>query len=704
MVIRNRFICLFFCKFVALMSPNNNLNIDLDNAEFLSALNLLQNTNRSVFLTGKAGTGKSTFLKYVCAHTKKRHVVLAPTGIAAVNVGGMTLHSFFKIPFKPLLPGDPDYSNARIKKTMRYSREKIKLLKELELIIIDEISMVRCDIIDFIDRVLRFFSGNNREPFGGKQLLFVGDVFQLEPVIKSDMAEILKREYRQLFFFNAHTFDELGLIPIELKKVYRQTNAPFIAMLDRIRVGHPTREDMAALDSRVNPHIDERDNSSFTITLATRRDTVDSINEAHMSALDTAEHTFEGVIEGTFADNDLPTNKELIIKQGAQVIFIRNDADGRWVNGTLGHVSAVDDENIEVTLEDGSSHKIEPETWENIQYSYDEKEKKVIDKLLGTFKQFPIKPAWALTVHKSQGLTFNRVVIDFTGGAFAGGQAYVALSRCTSLEGITIVHRMGERDIFVNPAIIDFSRQFNDRHAIDRALTRAKALGLYSQAVRALDQDRFAEAVDHFAEAMKLHNVVGEPYFKRFVTSKLNRFKRLKDSLKERDDIIAKQDDTLRQLALEFTALGDNALNRGQLVSEPEMTYSGHSYSSLDPITIKSAMANYDKALRIYPQCIEAMTGKAHLLVAVGEDKMAQDALRMALKINPKCFDALMALAALRENHNDIAAAVKTLKRAARHHRKRPEPHEALAAIYEKVGLDDLADEHADIARRLRER
>ncbi|MBP5561622.1 MAG: AAA family ATPase [Muribaculaceae bacterium] len=677
--------------------------IDLDNAEFLSALNLIQNTNRSVFLTGKAGTGKSTFLKYICAHTKKRHVVLAPTGIAAINVGGMTLHSFFQIPFKPLLPDDPDYSASRIRKTIRFTREKVKLIKDLELIIIDEISMVRCDIIDYIDRVLRHFSGNNREPFGGKQLLFVGDVFQLEPVIKSDMAEILRRHYRQMFFFNAHTFERLGLIPIELKKVYRQTNAPFVAMLDRIRLGHPSRDDMAALDARVNPNVDERDNSTFTITLATRRDTVDSINEAHMSALDTPEYAFEGTIEGTFPDNDLPTNKELVLKQGAQVIFIRNDADNRWVNGTLGQVSAVDDENIEVTLEDGSSHKLEPEMWENIQYTYDEKEKKVVEKQLGSFTQYPIKPAWALTVHKSQGLTFNNVVIDFTGGAFTGGQAYVALSRCTSLEGITLTHRLAERDIFVNPAIVQFSRQFNDRHAIDEALTRAKARGLYSQAVRALDEDRFAEAVDHFAEAMKLHNVIAEPYFKRFVTSKLNRFKRFKETIKERDEIIAKQDKTLKQLALEFTAMGDNALGRGDLVGEPAMTYGGHAYPTLDAITIKSAMANYDKALRIYPQCIEAMTGKAHLLVAVGEDKRAEDALRQALKINPKCFDALMALAALRESQNDIATAVKTLKRAVRHHRKRPEPHEALAAIYEKVGLDDLAEEHADIARRLRQ-
>ena len=212
-------------------------NIDLDNPEFQNLWSLIQQTQQSVFLTGKAGTGKSTFLKYICAHTKKKFVVLAPTGIAAVNVGGQTLHSFFKIPFKPLLQNDPEYAPRMIEKTLRFSKDKIRLIKELDLIIIDEISMVRADIIDHIDRVLRHFTRNNREPFGGKQLLFVGDIFQLEPVVTRDMYEILRREYNRMFFFNARVFNQLGLIPIELVRVYRQEDGPFVALLDRVRAG-----------------------------------------------------------------------------------------------------------------------------------------------------------------------------------------------------------------------------------------------------------------------------------------------------------------------------------------------------------------------------------------------------------------------------------------------------------------------------------
>ena len=252
-------------------------NIDLDNPEFQHAWDLIQHTHRSVFLTGKAGTGKSTFLKYICQNTEKKFVVLAPTGIAAVNVGGQTLHSFFKIPFKPILPTDPDFIPRQIRKTLRYPKDKVKLIRELELIVIDEISMVRADIIDFVDNVLRIYSGNMREPFGGKQLLFVGDIFQLEPVATTDTRDILRRCYNQFFFFNAHVFSSLGLVPIELQKIYRQTDNAFISLLDRVRINKATQADIKLLNSRYNAAYCGS-NDSFTMTLATRRDTVDSIN------------------------------------------------------------------------------------------------------------------------------------------------------------------------------------------------------------------------------------------------------------------------------------------------------------------------------------------------------------------------------------------------------------------------------------------
>jgi tetratricopeptide (TPR) repeat protein len=653
-----------------------------------------------VFLTGKAGTGKSTFLKYICAKTNKEHVVLAPTGIAAVNVGGQTLHSFFKIPFKPLLPDDPDFSPRRIRKTLRYSAQKVKLIRKLELIIIDEISMVRCDIIDFIDKVLRIYSANMREPFGGKQLLFVGDIFQLEPVITRDMRDILRRYYDQFFFFNARVFGRLGLIPIELRKIYRQTDSNFISMLDRVRVSRATPYDIQLLNSRCNLDYKEPDDG-LVMTLASRRDTVDSINDNHMQALDTPEYVFNGVVTDVFPDNDLPTNKELTLKQGAQVIFIRNDREGRWVNGSLGKVSRLDSDGIEVELENGDGYVIEQEIWENVQYSYDEKEKKVVENVVGTFKQYPIKPAWALTVHKSQGLTFNNIVIDFAGGAFSSGQTYVALSRCTSLEGITLLKPLSQRDIIVNTAIVDFSRQFNNQAVINDAMLLEKANGLYSMASIAFEHDDFSRCVDCFAQAMEIHNVIADPVAQRLIKIKFNKFDRLNKKIKNLEDVIDSQNKMLNDLAAEFTAMGDQSLGMGQLAQEDEVAY-GNAKSHLDEISIKSALANYNKALRLSDGYVPAMLGKARLMEAIGETEKAVAQLEMILVSNKNCYDALMALGAIHEKEKDISAAIKVYKRATRASRTAVEPYVALVRVYEKIGLDDVADEFRDIVKQMR--
>ena len=682
------------------MNNVNLENIDLDNLEFQNAWNLIRNTHRSVFLTGKAGTGKSTFLKYICANTTKKHVVLAPTGIAAVNVGGQTMHSFFKIPFKPLLPDDPDFSPRRIRKTLRYSSQKVKLIRQLDLIIIDEISMVRCDIIDFIDKVLRIYSGNMREPFGGKQLLFVGDIFQLEPVITRDMRDILRRYYQQFFFFNARVFNKLGLIPIELRKIYRQTDSNFISMLDRVRVSNASHNDLQLLNARYDPDYKELDDK-FVMTLATRRDTVDSINDAHMQALDTTEYVFIGQVTDVFPDNDLPTNKELTLKKGAQVIFIRNDKEGRWVNGTLGKVYRLDESGIEVELENGECYVIDQETWENVQYTYDEKEKKVIENVVGIFRQYPIKPAWALTVHKSQGLTFNNIVIDFAGGAFSSGQTYVALSRCTSLEGITLLKPLSQRDIIVNTAIVDFSRQFNNQAVINDAMLIEKANGLYTMASVAFEHDDFSRCVDCFTQAMEIHNVISNPVAKRLIKIKFNKFHRLNAKIKTLEEVIDSQNKMLNELAQEFTAMGDQALGIGQLAQEDEVTY-GNAKTRLDEIAIKSSMANYNKALRLSEGFVPALLGKARLLEAIGESDKAISQLEKILENNKNCYDALMALAAINEKEKDISAAIKLYKRAARASRTAIEPVVSLARVYDKIGLDDIADEYRDIAKQMR--
>ena len=302
--------------------------LDTNNHEWQEALQIIQHTRRSLFLTGKAGTGKSTFLRYVAQHTSKRHVILAPTGIAAINAGGSTLHSFFRLPFHPLLPNDSQYSPRNIRKTLRYPSSHIKLLNELELIIIDEISMVRADIIDFIDKVLRIYCHNMREPFGGKQLLLVGDAFQLEPVLKEEDRRMLQPHYASPYFFCAHIFEQMQLLSIELTKVYRQTNDEFVKILDRIRNNSATPDDLQRLNSRVGAAHTVH-SSNISITLAARRDTVDYINERQLATLEGDSVTFRGTIKGEFPETSLPTPMELEVKPGAQVIFVKNDQEKR---------------------------------------------------------------------------------------------------------------------------------------------------------------------------------------------------------------------------------------------------------------------------------------------------------------------------------------------------------------------------------------
>ena len=675
-------------------------NIDLNNPEFQDAWDVLQRTHRSVFLTGKAGTGKSTFLKYIRDNTKKNTVVLAPTGIAAVNVGGQTMHSFFKIPFKPMVPDDPDYANpARMRKMLRYTKEKVKLIQQLELIIIDEISMVRADIIDFVDRVLRVYSGNMREPFGGKQLLLVGDIFQLEPVVTHDTRDILRRYYKHFFFFNARAFEQINLVSIELRKIYRQSDNDFISLLDRVRINRATAADIARLNQRCNPDYHES-NDEFVITLATRRDTVDSINDDHMQALKTPEYVFEGAIEGDFPENSLPTAYHLALKEGAQVIFIRNDKEGRWCNGTIARITRLNENSVFVALESGEEIRVDQEIWENVLYTYNEKEKKVEEKILGTFSQIPIKPAWALTVHRSQGLTFNRVVIDFAGGAFTGGQTYVALSRCTSMEGITLLKPLSERDIIVNLAVVDFSRQFNNRQLINEAMEQERANQLYRRAIHAFENQEFEDCVNYFAEAMKIKDQLQNEAVKRLISRKLNSFKKQARTIERLNQVIENQKKTLQGLALEYAALGDQAMamDESGVVGEGSVNYG----KRLDDIAIRSALANYDKALRIMPDCVEAMIGKARLLMTLDQADSAEEALNKALEIDKNNYRAHMTMAELMEQLRDVPEAIKSYKRAAKADKKRPEPHDRLQAIYEKIGLDDLADEEQEIADRLR--
>lgn len=659
-------------------------NIDLDNPEFQAIWNLIRYTNQSVFMTGKAGTGKSTFLRYICANTTKKHVILAPTGIAAVNVGGQTLHSFFRLPFKPLLTTDPDFARDRIKKRLKYSSSHIKLLRELELIVIDEISMVRADIIDFIDKILRVYTGNHRQAFGGKQMLIVGDIFQLEPVLTGDIRDILSREYTIPYFFNAHVFHQTELVPIELRKVYRQTDSTLLSMLDRIRVGHPLPTDINLLNSRITHPDSDRSNDDMVMTLATKREMVDSINSRHLDELATPAVTYIGSVNKDFPENSYPNAIELTLKVGAQVVFIKNDIDKRWVNGTLGKVYATNTDNVVIETENGEKHTVDMAVWNNIKYRYDEKSKKVTEEVVGTFTQYPVKLAWALTIHKSQGLTFNRVRVDIGTGTFSSGQAYVALSRCRTLEGLNLVSTINERDIFVHPAIVRFSQHFNDNSLVDKSLRDAQAESDYIEALNRFRDNDLPGAFGMFMKALSAKDCRNDALMLRFIRRQLSGHDSAQSRIARLEDEIKQYKDRFRQLAAEYTRLGDDCRSDWE-----------------DPTP---ALANYNKALSLDPGSVDAWLGKGLTLLGVGQFDEAEAALLEVRRLDPQNFTAPFRLGQSYHRNGDDILALDWLKVALRIDDRNPSLHLLLSDVYHDLGDDINAEKHEKKARSLTRR
>ncbi|MXS72422.1 AAA family ATPase [Flavobacteriaceae bacterium W22] len=431
---------------------------------------LIEFTSRSVFLTGKAGTGKTTFLNEFVKKTKKKHIVVAPTGIAAINAGGVTIHSMFGLPLRTFLPTtdriDSNIANniVDLQQHFKYRKDKLKLLREVEVIIIDEVSMLRADVLDMMDFSLRFIRRNNQR-FGGVQMLFIGDLYQLPPVVRDE--HVLKMFYNSPFFFDSIAIKEIPLLTIELTKVYRQTDEHFLEILNAIRDGDVANIDFEELNKRYTPDFESGEEPY--VYLCSHNKMADDINQEKLKEINLAPGIYEAKLFGEFKENQFPNDQFLELKVGAQIMFIRNDISGdkKYYNGKLGEISALEENEIKVILE-GSEREItvKREVWEQKKYSLDS-DKMIREEVLGSFEQFPIKLAWAVTIHKSQGLTFDKVIID-AGKSFTAGQVYVALSRCRTLEGIVLKSKITPEVIFKDNRILKFQ---GDTHANDHVET-----------------------------------------------------------------------------------------------------------------------------------------------------------------------------------------------------------------------------------------
>lgn len=439
--------------------------IDPQNKEQMQAYELIANTNSCAFITGSGGTGKTTFLKLVQEIVAKNFIVLAPTGVSAILAGGDTIHSFFGLPL--------EVCDSSVRGKM--NEKRIQTLLHADTIIIDEVSMVRCDVMDAIDRTMQNLMGSNA-PFGGKQMIFVGDMFQLPPVAKKGAEkDMLKDLYNSdnFYFFNSNVIKRMRLVKIEFKKIYRQNDEHFVHILESVRHESLSPADLNELNSHV---LSPSEKDGAVITLTSVNDTADQFNLQQLDAIDAEEFVFEGTVTGVFEKKQFPVEKTLRLKVGAQVMFTRNDQSKRWVNGTLGKVVDLSDDSIVVELNNGTQCTVPCCTWESYKYEYDKKERKMVKELSGTFSQYPLKLAWAITVHKSQGMTFDKVSINLSRGVFAAGQLYVALSRVRSLDGLFLSNKVLPHYVSTNKDVVSYASGYNDERQILNEIESGKAV------------------------------------------------------------------------------------------------------------------------------------------------------------------------------------------------------------------------------------
>jgi hypothetical protein len=479
---------------------------DTSNQLFQLAVRFVNQTNRHLFLTGKAGTGKTTFLKYIRENTFKKLAVVAPTGVAAINAGGVTMHSFFQLPHGSFLPAQPSgwnsHSSFNTPQTLlaglRLNNDKKVLLQELELLIIDEVSMLRADILDEIDCILRHVRRKQFEPFGGVQMLYIGDLFQLPPVVKNEEWDLLKHQYKSPFFFDAQALQQKPPLYLELKKIYRQHEQEFIGVLNNIRNNKATAADLDLLHQHYLPGYESSDNERY-ITLTTHNAKADTINQNQLEKLSNKSCEFKAEITGDFNERAYPADQMLQLKEGAQIMFIKNDKgeSRRFYNGKIATISKILSGDIYVRFE-GDEHDmlLEKETWRAIRYQYNNEEDKIEEEEIGSFKQYPVRLAWAITIHKSQGLTFEKAIID-AGASFAPGQVYVALSRLTSLAGLVLYSRIHPSSINTDTRVIEFTRLEQEEDQLAQELQQEQQLFITRSLVQTFDWLKLAEGMQN---------------------------------------------------------------------------------------------------------------------------------------------------------------------------------------------------------------
>jgi hypothetical protein len=623
---------------------------DVNNPVFQLAVQFVNQTSRPVFLTGKAGTGKTTFLKFIRDNSFKKMAVVAPTGVAAINAGGTTLHSFFQLPFGPFIPTPqygwnpegPGYSDPNsLFKNIRFNAAKRELLMELELLIIDEISMVRADMLDATDAILRHFRQQPLLPFGGLQVLYIGDLYQLPPVVSKEEWQLLQSHYKSHFFFDAQVIKQSPPVYLELKNIYRQNEARFINLLNNIRHNRATPDDLELLHDYYQPEFvpSKRDNY---ITLTSHNAKADAINQEELNKLRGNTHSFEATVTGEFNDKAFPAEKTLTLKEGAQIMLIKNDKGEtrRYYNGKIGIIKNIRDNKISILFPEEEDELIlEKETWKNIRYQYDNVKDRIEEEELGTFSQYPIRLAWAITIHKSQGLTFEKAVID-AGSSFAAGQVYVALSRLTHLGGLVLRSRILPWSISTDPQVVAFTESREAEGAVEQQLEQEQISFISGSLLKTFQWTRLVEQVQaNYAE-----------YAHRQIPGKIKAAEMGKQWL---DSVLAQQETAVkftRQLEqLLPAAEGDGYLQLQQRMAAA----AGYFVKALDeeligPLREHIADMRIKQKAKKYVQTLQAVRN-----ACTRKRQQVEDALQLVSGLQ-KGIDTSRLLSGLQENRRNI--------------------------------------------------